>query len=69
MKATVAKPAIAACTQGAASQPNMPGSPSARPVTSGPVNGRLRLDSAANTNLNTTQTSQIGSRVNRPVRK
>ena len=35
---------------------------------SGTTQGALMLDSSTNTNLTTTQVSQIGSRVSRPVR-
>ena len=38
------------------------------PSDSGTTQGALMLDSSTNTNLITTQVSQIGSRVSRPVR-
>ncbi len=66
---TVAINANAVCTQGCTSHPNACGNAPARFCSSGPITGRLASDNSTKTNLTTTQVSQIGNRVNRPVRK
>ncbi len=66
---TVPNTANAACAQGSSIQPSISGCAAARLADTGPTQGWLMSDSRASTNLKTIQTSQIGSRVSRPVKK
>ena len=69
MVTRVATSAMPVCDQESSSHPSAFGNVVAMRCDSGPTQGLLTFDSSPNTKPNTTQVSQIGSRVSRPEMK
>ena len=67
MDRTVATIPIAPNIQVSSTHPNVPGLDAATPCSIGSITGRLRSLNITNRNRTTTQVSQSGNRVSRPV--